>query len=143
MSRRRRPGYVLRLGDSNRRLRRELSSTLAVGWSSMSGIWPSERGRKSERTVRKSRVHSRLWRRTMPSWLLRGTLPSKIFFILPAIDGEIFVSVARLAFRLFKLFRQSVSSLSVLKSMLALGENFLRISTSFHVVLTVSRGMRV
>ena len=27
--------------------------------------------------------------------------------------------------------------------MLALGENFLRISTSFHVVLTVSRGVHV
>ena len=54
---------MLRLGDSNRPLRRELSSTLAVGWSSMSGIWPSERGRKLERTVRKSRVRSRLWRR--------------------------------------------------------------------------------
>ena len=30
-----------------------------------------------------------------------------------------------------------------LKSMVSLGENFLRITTSFHVVLTVSRGMRV
>ena len=28
-----------------------------------------------ERTVRRSRVRSRLWRRTMPSWLLRRTLP--------------------------------------------------------------------
>ena len=56
MSRRRRPGYVRRLGNSNRPLRRELSSTLAVGWSSTSGTWPTERGRKLERTVRKSRV---------------------------------------------------------------------------------------
>ena len=71
MSRRRRPGYVLRLGDSNRPSRRELSNTLAVGWSSM-----SEHGRKSERIVRKSRVRSKLWRRIMPSWLPRRTLPS-------------------------------------------------------------------
>ena len=34
-------------------------------------------------------------------------------------------------------------SLSALKRMLAPGENFLRISTSYHVVLTVSRGMHV
>ena len=74
---------------------------------------------------------------------MMSVITRRYFSSCPAIDGEIFVSVARLAFRLFKLFRQSVSSLSVLKSMLALGENFLRISTSFHVVLTVSRGMRV
>ena len=66
-----------------------------------------------------------------------------IFFIVPTIDKEFLASVAGLAFRLFKLFRQSVSSLLVLKSMHALGENFLRISTSFHVVFTVSRGMPV
>ena len=67
---------MLRLGDSKRPLRRELSSTLAVGWSNTSGTWPSVRGRKLERTVRRSRVRSRLWRRIMPSWLPRGTLPS-------------------------------------------------------------------
>ena len=66
-----------------------------------------------------------------------------IFFVLPAIDKEFFAFVTGPAFGLFKLFRQSGSSLSVLKSMLALGENFLCISTSFHVVFTVSRGMRV
>ena len=66
-----------------------------------------------------------------------------IFFIFPAIDKEFWALVAGLAFILFKLFRQSVSSLSVLKSMLAVGENFSRISTSFHVVLTVSRGVHV
>ena len=64
-----------------------------------------------------------------------------IFFILLAIGNGFLALVARLAFGLFKLFRQSVSSLSVLKRMLAQGENFLRISTSFHVVLTVLRGM--
>ena len=31
------------------------------GWSSTSGTWPSERGRRLERTVRRSRVRSRLW----------------------------------------------------------------------------------
>ena len=65
-----------------------------------------------------------------------------IFFILPAIDKEFWTFVAWLAFKLFKLFRQSVS-LSVLMSMLALGEILLRLSTSAHVVVTVSRGMRV
>ena len=59
------------------------------------------------------------------------------------IDKGFSALVEGLAFGLSKLFRQSVSSPSVLKSMLALGENFLRISTSFHVVLTVSRGMPV
>ena len=70
MSRRRRLGYVRRPGDSSRTLRRERSSTLAVGWSSTNGTRLSERGRRLERTVRRSRV-----RRTMPSWLLRRTLP--------------------------------------------------------------------
>ena len=41
-----------RPGDSSRPSRRERSSTLAVGWSSTSGTWPSERGRRLERTVR-------------------------------------------------------------------------------------------
>ena len=71
------------------------------------------------------------------------SIVTQCFFILPAIDKDFGASVARLAFRLHKLFRQSVPSLSVLKSMLALGENFLRLSTSSHVVLTVSRGTRV
>ena len=48
---------------------------MAVGWSSTNGTWPSERDRRLERTVRRSRVRSRLWQRTMPSWLFRGTLP--------------------------------------------------------------------
>ena len=65
-----------RPGDLSRPLRRERSSTLAVGWSNTSGTWPSERGRRLERTVRRSRARSRLWQRTMPSWLLKGTLPS-------------------------------------------------------------------
>ena len=50
-----------RPGDSSRPLRRERSSTLAVGWSSTRGTWPSERGRWLERTVQISRVRSRLW----------------------------------------------------------------------------------
>ena len=41
---------------------------------------PSERGRRLERTVRRSRVRSRLWRRTMPSWLSGETLPSNSAF---------------------------------------------------------------
>ena len=64
-----------------------------------------------------------------------------IFFILLEIDKGFLALVARLAFGLFKLFRQSVSSLSVLKRMLAQGENFMRVSTSFHIVLTILRGM--
>ena len=36
----------------------------------------AERARRLERTVRRSRVRSRLWRRTMPSRLPGGTLPS-------------------------------------------------------------------
>ena len=74
---------------------------------------------------------------------MMSIITRRLFFILFTIDMEFSASVAGLAFRLFKLFRQSVSSLSVLKSMLAPGQNFLRISTSFHVVLTVSRAMRV
>ena len=65
-----------RPGAPSKPLRRERSNTLAVGWWNASGTWPSERGRRLERTVRRSRVRSRLWRRTMPGWLLRGTLPS-------------------------------------------------------------------
>ena len=50
-----------------------------------------------------------------------------IFFILPSRDKGLKTLVARLAFRLFELSRQSVPSLSVLKRMLALGETSLRL----------------
>ena len=57
-----------------------------------------------------------------------------IFFILSTIDKEFSTPVAGLTFRLKKFVMQSVPSLSVLKRIPALGENFLRLSTSFHTV---------
>ena len=67
-----------------------------------------------------------------------------IFFILPTIDKEFWASVARLAFGLFKLFPSvCVFHFRYWRGCLLRDENFLRISASFHVILTVSRGMRV
>ena len=67
-----------------------------------------------------------------------------IFFILAAIDKDFLLWVAEMALRLFKLFPSvCVFHFRYWKRGLRLDENYLRLSTSFHGVLTVSRGMRV
>ena len=67
-----------------------------------------------------------------------------IFFILSTVDKEFSALVVGLAFRLFKLFPSvCVFHFRYRRGCLLLDENFLRISTSFHVLLTVSPVARV
>ena len=67
-----------------------------------------------------------------------------MFFILPTIDKEFSALVTGRAFRLFKIFPSvCVFHFRYCRGCLLPDENFLRISTSFHVILTVSRGMPV